>query len=569
LAPDFLAYVAVACAAGWVAALAVGAVRKAASGSSKPHGALGALVGLAVFFAVVGAHEIVTKTVMYDTMSGRLKPSPAHVVIAALAGAGTLLSLLAFQASLRMKSQRSALVAALMVILGALAAAAAGSADGGALAAGTSTRNNVVLITIDTLRADHLSCYGHARQTSPNIDRLAADGILYENAVSQAPNTHPSMGSMVTSELPSRLGDRYFKYVPYGIPTLAEAFLNAGYRTGAVVSNVWLKSGLGFDQGFDDYDQSSAMSEFYADGARTGWRNAADVSDAALGWLAKATDQPFFLWLHYLDPHHPYDAPAPYDKEYGLDSPEASAFLAELRAMDTADQTRHLTDIGCGHTKVTDGQFDAILASYDAEIRFTDAQIGRVLDALREHGLFDKTIVALTADHGEEFRDHDGWGHAHTLYNELLHVPLVVRYPDGPRGRREKALAGVYDVAPTVLAACGIPVPRSMRGTDLRTAAAAREIASVLTRKGLYAVQDGEWKLITSKEEKDVALFRLSSDPHEKTNVAATYPEQASAMLASLETVMGSAASNETESGAARTLDAKAQEQLRALGYLE
>jgi arylsulfatase A-like enzyme len=187
---------------------------------------------------------------------------------------------------------------------------------------------------------------------------------------------------------------------------------------------------------------------------------------------------------------------------------------------------------------------------------------------LREHGLFATTIVALTADHGEEFRDHGGWGHAHTLYDELLHVPLIIRYPDGPHGSRQKELAGVYDVGPTLLGAAGLPAPRSMRGEDLRTAEPPRSIASVLTRKGLYAVQDGEWKLITGKDARN-ELYRFSDDPSETKNLAHDFPQRTLDMLASLETVMGSAAAKESESGAARTLDAKAQEQLRALGYLE
>jgi arylsulfatase A-like enzyme len=299
-------------------------------------------------------------------------------------------------------------------------------------------------MTLDTTRADHLGVYGYERPTSPNLDELAAHAEVYEKAYSTSSWTLPAHASLFTGRYPRSHGMRHDPAgelvladaidAPEGIRarglsdealTLAEILQAAGYRTGAVVAGPWLHRSFGLSRGFVHYDDEAVHSA----------RRAAEVTDGALRWLEQG-DEPFFLFLNYFDPHAPYAPPPRYRKTFLPRGAEVN-----LRSSRQAP------------------------ALYDAEILYMDEQVGRLLRALRERGLYDDTLVIVTADHGELLGDRGTWGHERYLWEPLVRVPLVVKRP-GPRqpGRREQAPISIVDVLPLVLEAVGLEPPGGVQG---------------------------------------------------------------------------------------------------------
>ncbi|MGE5232692.1 MAG: sulfatase [Acidobacteriota bacterium] len=368
-------------------------------------------------------------------------------------------------------------------------------------------RPNVILITVDTLRRDHLSCYGYARHTSPNIDRLAARGLRFDDAYSQAPWTTPSIGALLTSRYPTELGihdapdrlaDRFI--------TLAEMLRGAGYRTGAVISHFFIDSEWNFQQGFESFDQSNVL----------GHRGISSpgVTRQALAFARAHAGEPFFLWAHYFDPH--YD----YLEHPGFRFGDAAGYHGPINSqLQYTELVRLLPTL-------TDRDRQRLLDLYDSEIAFTDHSIGRLLDGLRKLRLLGDSLVVLTADHGEEFLDHQGVGHGGTLYNEVIHVPLIIKLP-GPQAPHGvvRDPAGLIDVYPTIAAALGIVPGEMLRGQSLlaqRPAERASEIIWSETDWGkLRAVIDDRTKLILNLENGSKQLFYLPTDPAERHNLIA------------------------------------------------
>ncbi|HEY5622456.1 MAG TPA: sulfatase-like hydrolase/transferase, partial [Gammaproteobacteria bacterium] len=282
--------------------------------------------------------------------------------------------------------------------------------------------------------------------------------------------------------------------------------------------------------------------------------------------------RPFLLWLHYLDPHHPYDPPPPYDTMFSTKPDEHAAFVDELAAMPTREQTRRLVRIGSGEESVSEGEFQAIIDRYDGEIAFTDMQIGRVLDRIEARGLARDTMIVVTADHGEEFRDHQAWGHSHTLHRELLHVPLMIKYPGGVSSPRERLRMRVrlLDIAPTIAEAIGLPSPKAMKGEPLQNAGPHdRTAVSLLTRKKRLSIEKEGWKLITAGDDGDAELYDLSQDPHEHEDLIAAEPEIAAGLVHDLEALVGRNAMAEDIRETAARLDSSTRRQLEALGYVD
>ena len=272
---------------------------------------------------------------------------------------------------------------------------------------------NVLLISIDTLRADHLSCYGYERATTPNLDRLAKRSIVFEDAHATSSWTLPSMVSAMTSLYPAAHGSNDTKTpLAVGPRTLAERLNEAGWLTGAVVSQVFCASRYGLDRGFHYFDDS--LTEFGRANEMFS-KTSAKVSDKALTWLdaraASPDSRPWFLWLHYFDPHMAYVPHAGITEDFGK------------REIDR----------------------------YDGEIAWTDRHIGRVLDHVEELGFFDNTILCVFSDHGEEFEEHGGLYHRRTLYDEVVRVPLILHLP-GEAPRKTNELASLVDLMPTILA---------------------------------------------------------------------------------------------------------------------
>ncbi len=290
---------------------------------------------------------------------------------------------------------------------------------------------NVVLITIDTLRFDHVGCYGYKKIKTPNIDRLAAEGVRFDRAFAVVPVTLPSHSSILTGTYPMLSGMHDFsgnKLSPLQ-PTLASVLKASGYQTGAVIGAAVLDSRFGLNQGFDfyyDHFDFSRLDEANLDEME---RPGNVVADVALDWLAKNSQKKFFLWMHLYDPHFPYNPPEPYSRDYAAQP-------------------------------------------YDGEIAFADEQVGRLIRYLQEKGIYQNTVIVLCGDHGESLGEHGEKTHGYFIYNSTMHVPLIVRLP----GKRlpEKAAAGVVtdlvslvDLMPTVLGALGLDVPSQVQGRSL------------------------------------------------------------------------------------------------------
>lgn len=417
------------------------------------------------------------------------------------------------------------------------------------------TGPNVVLITADTLRADHLHCYGYFRATSPAIDELARGGLLFENVIAPMSSTLPSHVSMMTSLYPLRHGvvsNLHFFSVPdpdHGAPrTAAEIFRSHGYRTAAFTSASPVGAATGIAAGFDVFDGVSS-----ADGGAAE-RPAEATVRLALEWIA-AAEPPFFLWVHFFDPHRPYRAPQPYDRAF-VDEPRLFDFIDSLRV---APSLRR--------------KAAALSNRYDGEILYMDGQIGLLVRALRRRGLYDDSLVVFTGDHGEGLMQHGFQGHG-IVWNEQLRVPLILK-PARSRpisaGRRTD-LASLVDLLPTIASATGLPLPEVRRdGIDLlsaqrEAALSQREIRVQAWAAKLYTLTTAEWKYFDDANGED-KLFHLSADPHEKADVLERHPEIGRRMEGEIAALVGG---KETPMLRLREdLPAAAREQLRQLGYIE
>jgi len=364
----------------------------------------------------------------------------------------------------------------------------------------------ILLISIDTLRRDHVGAYGYDRPTTPQLDALAREGILCEDAVSTSSWTLPAHLSMLTSLDPGAHGGVDLRHgFNHSVDTLPALLRKGGYATEAVTSHLYVSEAYGVDDGFDHLD-------FRQD------RKATDVADRAMDILDRVGDRPFFLFLHFYDPHWHYDPPEHtlriFEKSYsGTITGIWQDFKNRNRSTTSAADLAHL------------------LALYDGEIRYTDDEIGRILSHLRERNLERGTLVVVTSDHGEEFLDHGSWEHQKTLYEELIRVPLILRGP-GIKPRREKAQASLLDISPTILAWARMSPPTTQRGQSILSPLAVREAYSETdhtvdgTRKASLRAGQGRWKLILSLAKDGESLqqeewYDLAADPTEKR---ASYP---------------------------------------------
>jgi arylsulfatase A-like enzyme len=409
----------------------------------------------------------------------------------------------------------------------------------------------VVLISIDTLRRDHVGAYGYPRPTTPRIDALARQGVLAEDAVSTSSWTLPAHLSMLTSVDPSVHGGVDMKHgFNRRVPALPALLRDAGFAAHAVTSHLYVSSVYGLDHGFDHLD-------FRQD------RKAGDVANHAIDLLDRLGDRPFFLFLHFYDPHWHYQPPAGalahFAKPYGG--------TITGRWQDLSQRTRETTSAA---------DLDHLLALYDGEIRYTDDEIGRVLDHLKIRGLDRRTLVVVTSDHGEEFLDHGSWEHQKTLYEEVVRVPLLVAGP-GVAPRREPAQTSLLDVAPTILAWAGLPQPAEWQGTNLLRAVPPREAYGETdhtvdgTHKLFLRAGAGRWKAIFSLAPDAASLrheewYDLAADPGETRSAP---PRDASADAVRQRALERFRQGRDRGAGApAVQLTPEQREQLRALGYV-
>jgi arylsulfatase A-like enzyme len=378
---------------------------------------------------------------------------------------------------------------------------------------------NVIIIAVDTLRPDHLGCYGYARNTSRNIDRLAARGALFQNAISQAPWTLPSFATVFTSLYPTQHGATTVETrMRSTIPTLATTLGDRGYLTYAIINAPVLRPEFGLDKGFEYYNVMPSGVE----------RSADVVTEEALKWIEGHRDRPLFMFVHYFDPHLSYSPPRPYDTLFdpGYTGPIGNSFnLDYFSSMSIPTMREEITSL-------SDEDRNHIVSLYDGEIAFTDSAVGVLLDGLAERGLDDNTLIILLSDHGEEFFDHGGLDHGHSLYNELIHVPLLFSLPGRVKaGNRTPTHVRLIDVAPTILDILGCDSPEHFEGTSLLPLISPAG-DSKLERRGLLppgncysealrhsmtikSVIAYPWKVIYDISADQEIVFNLEDDPGE------------------------------------------------------
>lgn len=447
---------------------------------------------------------------------------------------------------------------------------------------------HVLLITVDTLRADHLSCYGYRLPTSPVMDRLAEGGVLFEDCSVQWPKTWPSIASFLAGSYPRSTGVRAEqRTMAPSLRVLAEVFQGAGYATAGVVSNFNLSRQFGYDQGFSWFVESWAegWSEVAGNeafrntpGKVKEFTNATLVTDQGLEWLDRhPSDQPFFLWLHYMDPHGPYVPPAQYSALFEGDHPtqEIPPRLIPPYQRQQSDDAL-ITDLA--HYK----------AQYDREIRYLDDELGRLFEGLRERGQWQNTLVVLTADHGESLDEHSYvLEHGGVPYQPTARIPLLFHWEGVLPTKRLAAPVGLVDASKTILELVGLPVPGRFEGLSLKSmidgTPGAPTPPYVFAETGIYApsqlsVREGPWKLVWVRSVRDrrfqqgseFELYDLDQDPLELDNVARRHPEKVKELQRVLEEWMASGpAPPELESTDLDELDEASQEMLRALGYVK
>jgi arylsulfatase A-like enzyme len=389
---------------------------------------------------------------------------------------------------------------------------------------------HVILITIDTLRADALSSYGSTTISTPNIDALAKDGTLFKNAFSAAPWTLPSFSSMMTGVSPTVHKTFTAQSVlPDKFKTIAEYMRDSGYYTAAIGDNYYLHPEFNMDQGFLEYNffpkrqtiinsfgatliniVSPAQLKFYA--------STADLTDLAVEWIEKNRDSDFFLWVHYYDPHIPYTPP----KEYISKDAVPDGYIGY-----SFTQPGSIRD---GHFAPNASQRKWIKELYDAEVRYVDVNIGKLLDAFKENSLYKSSLIILTSDHGEEFWEHGGYEHGHTLYNELIHVPLIVKLPGKHTGTIVEREVTTQSLMATVLDLTRIPDEGGTAAAEslvpLLTDNPASYSEEPLVSTGLLYFENREGvifqnsKYIQSLVTGQSELFDLKTDPGEQNPLA-------------------------------------------------
>lgn len=404
---------------------------------------------------------------------------------------------------------------------------------------------NILLVSIDTLRADRLGCYGYIHDTSPNIDALAEKGLLFEDVMCEVPLTAPSMGSMLTSRYPRMNGTtRNGLRLPPETRTVAQQFQDAGYHTFCVQSNWTLKGKLsGIDRGFDVYDDAFEEKRW---GIIKGERSGPRVTELAKRYLdERAADKPFFGWVHYTDPH------APYEKHDGF-NPAGLSFRVKKK--------------------------QRVRAKYDSEVAFTDAQVAELLAHVPEN-----TTILFVADHGESLYEHNYLGHGRKIYQDNLHIPLIIKGEGIAPGREQRPARGI-DIGPTLLGLAGLEKAEGMLGLDLLRDPLPEERPRVMETYGgavpkipgarsimanagpmLQGVLLEGWKLIVSGGGNE-ELYYLPEDTGELKNLAGEKQEKVAELREMIQ--QWDELTNKGESGGG-TLSAEDMEALESLGYIE
>lgn len=419
---------------------------------------------------------------------------------------------------------------------------------------------NVILITVDTLRADHLGIYGYVRDTSPNMDSFAAENILFNNAFVQWPRTSQSMASMLSSKYPDQNGVRKLRTrLSGGNLVLAEVLRDQGYWCAGFVSNGNLGSEFGFDQGFHEYFELWKGSD---NGGRTDSYTGDEINEAVLPWLDLNSGKKFFLMVFYVDPHGPYTPPKPFDEKFaGDDFFDKGKFVSKKKV-------KHYQRLD-GGDKVDVGHY---ISQYDGEISFVDEKIGELLSKLEGLGLLDNSIVVLTADHGESLDEHGNFfRHGDDLFNSNVRVPLIIHHPKA----KQKVVGGpvgLIDIVPTLLDFVGVDASyMAFEGNSLTPllsgTAAYRPVFS--ENENYFSVVVGRHKLVRNKKTGKTKLFDYYRDTPELESMSDSGRSNQFEFL--IDSWLNHISMQETfeEVDSEVEVDDETLEQLRALGYLD
>jgi len=422
----------------------------------------------------------------------------------------------------------------------------------GALLACAEPPPNILLIVVDTLRADHLGVYGYERPTSPNMDRLARHGIRFANVEAQSSWTKSSMASLWTSRYPHRTGVlRAYHALPQGAIVPAEILRRAGFRTGGVVRNDWMNAIFGFDQGFDSYERPTENRPIAASHHNPGTNRLEttdiDATDLAIAFIKSNRDRRFLLYIHYMDAH-----------QY-LFSDATPTFGTELSDY------------------------------YDSSVHWTDHNIGILVDALEQQSLIDRTIIVVASDHGEAFMEHAMMGHSNNLHREVARVPLIIALPDALEGVVVPQQVANIDIWPTLLDVLGLPPLAGADGRSLvplALAAASENEPEESSERSVFAELDPRWAgspseepiVLTSVVDDGYRLIRkeahpgssllydLSVDPNEQRDIAAAEPARVAALEAKIDKPLSRRTSTWGKPPVVELNEMK--DQLRKLGYV-
>lgn len=380
---------------------------------------------------------------------------------------------------------------------------------------------SIILITIDTLRADHLGCYGYSKNTSPNIDQFAEEALLFENCLSHASDTLLSFSSILTGFLPHETKSTEKFFLPVGVKTLAEILQEEGYKTTAVISNYILQKKQGYDQGFMIYDDTMNQRELVRQWPE---RTAEHTTNRAIELLKEFHKDQLFMWVHYQDPHGPYTPPESFGKLFR--NPRQKPLNIKLNTSLSGRGGIPAYQILNNNT-----DYYHYVSQYDGEIRYQDEHFKRLVEALKQFGLYDDSLLILSSDHGEGMGEHDYFfAHRENLYNSLTHVPLVIKYGKQLTGRRTDFVQHL-DIFPTVLKVLGLKVDSRFRGRDLRRQHGSnREIFAEMILPAVWGgilVQfslavDG-LKLIYTPQNERYEMFNLKTDRGEEHNLITDY----------------------------------------------
>lgn len=473
--------------------------------------------------------------------------------------------------------------------------------------ASSSNPYNIILIVIDTLRADHLSLYGYERETDPNLKAFARDGgVTFLEASAQASWTKPSVATILTSlQMSSHRANSLGATLPDSVTTVAEILKKRDFRTAIFSANEWISPLFNFDQGVDHIfvntsskiDNliaghmvdlvgrfSALVRKFYVQVIKfdrllqTGSFEQSDniapvMTEKSLAWIEANADAPFFAYIHYIDPHAPYSPPAPYDTVYDPDyEGEPVSAVPAFTGLEPFERG----------TPLPPRALQNVLARHDGEILFCDHWVGQLFEGLKDLGLFEKSLIIITSDHGEEFYEHGGWDHGQSLYEELIHIPLIARLPGKRDGHRVVGdLVRHLDIAPTILDFAGEPACADMDGVSLLPVMEGRTDGhpvsaslSELDRGGgrsAAAIRTQRNKLIKTElsEARVVQHFDIEADPREQTDLFGSQPELETGLIERLDALRLLACTKAKEDAGSVEIDPSVRQRLKALGYVQ